>query len=140
MPTKYIAIGLALLLSHSAIFFAGYFKKGETEANKTTEAIVEATEKEIKVQVDLIDIGLEHADKEIEIKVVEKIIEKEVKVYVERFKDNDSCYDADGVQLINQALGYSEAIADLAPSTSFPGLSLLALLPDFWRVRLRFNF
>lgn len=108
MPTKYIAIGLALILSHSAIFFAGYFKKGETEASKTTEAVVEATEKEIKVQVDLIDIGLEHADKEIEIKVVEKIIEKEVKVYVDRFKDTDTCYDTDGVRLINQALGYSK--------------------------------
>jgi len=108
MPTKYIAIGLALLLSHSATFFAGYFKKGETEAEKTTVAITKAVEKEAETQSDLIDIGLDHADKEIEIKVVERIVEKEVVKYVERFNDTDICYDPDGVQLINQALGYAE--------------------------------
>ena len=110
MPTKYIAIGLALLLSHSAIFFAGYFKKGEVEAKETTEAIIETTEKETKVQVDLIDIGLEHADKEVEIKVTEEMIKIEAKKYAEEhFNNTDSCYDPIGVQLINQALGYSES-------------------------------
>ncbi len=106
---KYLIIGIALLLSHTAIFYAGYFKKGEVEAGKTTEAVIEATEKEVKVQVDLIDIGLEHADKDIENKVTERMIKKEAKDYAEKhFKNNDICYDTDGVQLINQALGYSK--------------------------------
>ena len=109
MPTKYIAIGLALLLSHSAMFFAGYFKKGETEAEKTTVAITEAVEKEAETQLDLIDIGLTQADKEIEIKVVTKIIEKEVVKNVEKFIVVDMCYSSGGVQRINQALGYTKS-------------------------------
>ena len=109
MPTKYIVIALALLLSHTSIFFAGYYKRGETEAEKTTVAITEAIEAEIEVQDDLIEIGLDHADKEIAVKVEERLIKKEVKEHVKEINDTDICYANDGVQLINQALGYTKS-------------------------------
>jgi len=109
MPTKYIAIAIALLVSHSSIFFVGYFKKGEVEADRTTEAIAEAVKKEAIIQEDLIDIGLKQADEEVKIKVVTKIVEKEIIKNVKKYVLVDMCYSPDGVRSINQALGYSES-------------------------------
>lgn len=120
MQTKYIVIALALALSHTSVFFAGYFKKGETEAEKTTVAITEAIGEEVKVQGDLIDIGLEQADKEVEIKVVTKVIEKEVIKNVKKFILVDMCYSSDGVQRINQALGYTKGESNTKPVSSLP--------------------
>lgn len=128
---KYIVIGLALLLSHTAIFYAGYFKKGEVEANKTTVAIAEAVEVEAETQADLIDIGLEQADKEIEIKVVTKVIEKEVIKNVKKFIIVDMCYSNDGVQRINQALGYSKSESNSKPISSLSG----NWESGFWKIR-----
>ena len=112
MPSKYIAIAIALLVSHSSVFIAGYYKKGETEAEKTTVAITEAVEKEAKTQDSLIEIGLEQADKEIDIKVITKVIEMEVIKNVEKYVLVDMCYSDDGVQSINKALGYSKGKGD----------------------------
>lgn len=109
MPTKYIAIAVMFALYSGGVFYAGYFKKGEVEANKTTVAISEAIEKEAETQKDLITIGLDQADKEVEIKVVTKIVTKEVIKNVKKFILVDMCYSPDGVYAINQALGYTKS-------------------------------
>jgi len=108
MPTKYIYILIALLATHTTVFFAGYFKKGEVEANKTTIAITEKVKKVAKVQNELIEIGLEYADEKIDIKVQNRLNEEEVQRRVKELTTNISCVTPAGVQSINKALGYSE--------------------------------
>ena len=107
MPTKYIYILVALLATHTAIFFAGYFKKGEVEAEKTTVAITEKVKEVVKVQDDLIEIGLEHADEVIDIKVQNRLNEEEVQRRVKELINNITCVTPAGVRNINKALGYS---------------------------------
>jgi len=109
MPTKYIYMIVALLATHTAIFYAGYFKKGEVEANKTTVAVIDKIKEVVKVQDDLVDIGLEHAGEEIDIKVQNKLNEAEVKRRVKEYIASNNCLTPAGVRSISKALGYSES-------------------------------
>jgi len=107
MIQKYlIQIGLGVLALILA-FFAGTQYNKAKEAEKTTIALTEKVKKVAKVQDELIDIGLEHADEEIDIKVQNRLNEEEVQRRVKELTTNISCVTPAGVQSINKALGYS---------------------------------
>lgn len=103
---KYIAIAVMFGLYSVSVFYAGYFKKGAVEAEKTTEVVLEAIEAEVVVQDDLIDIGLKHADVEVDIKVQNRLNEEEVKRRVKDYIASNSCLTPAGVRRIDKALGY----------------------------------
>lgn len=113
---KYLIIGVALLVTHAAVFFMGYFKKGEVEAEKTTVAVIEKVEEVTETQSDLIDIGLDAADEELDIKVQNKLNEEEVNRRVKDYIASHSCLTPAGVRSISKALGYSGAEDNKEPS------------------------
>ena len=107
MIQKYLIQAGLFALSLVLAFFAGTQYNKANEAEKTTVAVIEKVEKVAETQGALIEIGLEHADKEIDIKVQNRMIEEEVNRRVKELTINVTCITPDGVRSISKALGYS---------------------------------
>ena len=97
------AIGAVVALA--AAFYAGYYKRGEVEAIKTTQAYEAAIQEQSKQWQAKLDKAVISAQEEAMSRAKTKVITKKVKVYVKTKSDNPVCYDAGGLQLISESLG-----------------------------------
>lgn len=120
MLSKYLVPVIAGIVSLLLAFFAGMQYNAASEAEKVTEVVLEKIKEVVEVQDDLVDIGLDHADEEIDIRVQNRLIEEEVKRRVKEFTVSDSCLTPSGVLSISQALGYSEAENNEKPTDGVP--------------------
>lgn len=96
------AIGAVVALV--AAFYAGYYKRGEVEAIKTTEAYEQAIQDKSEEWQSKLDKAVENARTEALSRAKTKIITKRVKVYVKENPNTRQCYDDKQLQLISESL------------------------------------
>ncbi len=99
-----VIAGISAVLALMAAFYAGYYKRGEVEAVKTTEAYEIAIQEKSKEWQSKLELAVESARKEAMSRAKGKVIIKKVKVYVKENPNNRICYDANQLQLATESL------------------------------------